>query len=121
MESQNRIQGASKSNLNPQKQRHAAFHQTIQNNFNKHEKTEALFCCQVNLFKDTQLERDRGGIPTLASEAKLITSMYMHTYINNGVEKKILAPGKFKFAKSKQQNIQKSICLTKYSRDDIHS
>ena len=30
MESQNRIQGASKSNLNPQKQRHAAFHQTIQ-------------------------------------------------------------------------------------------
>lgn len=48
--------------------------------FFKHEKTEATFCCQVNLFKDTQLERDRGGIPTLASEAKLITSTYMHTY-----------------------------------------
>lgn len=30
MESQNRIQGASNSNLNPQKQRHAASHQTIQ-------------------------------------------------------------------------------------------
>ena len=48
--------------------------------FNKYEKTEAMFCCQVNLFKDTQLERDRGGIPTLASEAKLITCTYMHTY-----------------------------------------
>ena len=48
--------------------------------FSKYEKTEAMFCCQVNLFKDTQLERDRGGIPTLASEAELITSMYMYPY-----------------------------------------
>lgn len=90
--------------------------------FFKHEKTEATFCCQVNLFKDTQLERDRGGIPTLASEAKLITSTYMHTYnILVMEQRKKLAPGKFKFAKSKHQNIQKSICLTKYSKDDIHS
>ena len=37
------------------------------------------------------------------------------------MEKKNLAPGKFKFAKSKHENIQKSICLTKYSKDDIHS
>lgn len=42
----------------------------------QYEKTEAKKG-QVNLFKDTQLERDRDGIPTLASEAEFKTSTYI--------------------------------------------
>lgn len=42
----------------------------------QYKKTEAKKG-QVNLFKDTQLERDRDGIPTLASEAEFKTSTYI--------------------------------------------
>lgn len=53
---------------------------------------------QVNLFKGTQLERDRVGFSTPASETELITStyMYMHNIFALELGNQILAQGKFK-------------------------
>lgn len=63
-------------------------------------KTEAKKS-QVNLFKVTQLEREKAGFPTLASETELINSKYTYTYQIFALElrKQILAQGKFKFSR----------------------
>lgn len=88
----------------------------------QYEKTEAKKG-HVNSFKGTQLERDRDGFPTLASETEFITSTYMYTYQIFALElgNQILAQGKFKFTRGQTSKVQRSICMTKYSKGDIHS